>query len=169
MSKEITQKTNYWYGLAGLIPNVGVVVGAILVFLGFVKKDHKLKLVGILAMLFTPFCWLIILPLLTSSFFFKSSNIEFTNIYLNDIVKELEYYKSKSGKYPDSLGELRKQNKLFVDFEVIKKIENPLKKEKPIKFYYKKLDNDYILKSYGPDKKLHTQDDIYPKLKIDKY
>jgi hypothetical protein len=157
-------KNIYWLGLIGFIPNFGLISGAILVFLGFKRKDNKLKLIGLGNLLFTPLFWFLLLQITNNSNFFKKSNIEFTNHFLNEVVKDLEFYKSKNGHYPDSLGELRKQNKFFNDSEMFN--ENDfLKESKSAKFYYKKIGNDYELKSYGPDKILNTKDDIYPELK----
>jgi hypothetical protein len=38
------------------------------------------------------------------------------------------------------------------------------KEEKRDKFYYQKTNDDYILKSFGEDRKINTEDDIYPNL-----
>jgi len=76
----------------------------------------------------------------------------------------LEFYKSKNDQYPDSLAQLKPQNKFFIDQEFFSD-EFDFKKVKPARFYYKKERNNYILKSFGPDLILNTKDDIYPELK----
>lgn len=165
---SVTPKQNskniYWLGLVGIFPNIGFIVGAVLMFLGFKRNDKKLKLIGLVGILFTPIFWFLFIQFVNKSDTFKSANIESTEHYLNEAVKDLEYYKSKNGFYPDSLGVLRKQNKFFNDSEIFGSVE-VLGSGKASKFYYKKLENDYILKSCGQDLKLNTKDDIYPKFK----
>ena len=157
-------KNIYWLGFVGLIPNIGLIVGGILMFLGFKRKDNKLKLIGLGSVLFTPIFWFLFIHFSNNSETFNDAKIEFTNHCLNEVVKDLEYYKSVNGFYPDSLGELRKQNKFFNDNEMFGS-EEILGNVKSTKFYYKKNEKDYILKSHGQDLKLNTKDDIYPKFK----
>jgi hypothetical protein len=159
----ITSKRLYKFGLLGLIPNFGLIAGTFLIVQGFIRRDQKMKMIGVAGILFTPFFWYVYL----NSDFQKNNLIQFTNIQLNGIVKDLEFYKSKNGQYPDSLGQLKLQNKFFNDQELFSN-EFDFTKSKPAKFYYKKVENNYVLKSFGPDLILHTKDDIYPELKINK-
>lgn len=159
----MTSKSLYKLGFIGLIPNFGLIAGIVLIFQGFIRKDNKMKLIGLAGILFTPLFWYIFL----NSDFQKKNLIQFTNIQLNEVVKDLEFYKSKNGQYPDSLAQLRPQNKFFSDQELFSN-EFDFNKSKPARFYYKKLENDYVLKSFGPDLILNTKDDIYPELKIEK-
>lgn len=160
---SVTAKLLYRLGFVGLIPNFGLISGTVLIVQGFIRKDNKMKIIGLAGILFTPLFWYIFL----NSDFQKSNLIQFTNMQLNTVVKDLEFYKSKNGQYPDSLGQLKLQNKFLNDQELFSN-EFDLKKQKPARFYYKKLENDYLLKSFGPDLILHTKDDIYPELKIQK-
>ena len=162
--KKESSKNIYWLGLIGLIPNIGLISGVILTIQGIKRKDNKLKLIGLGSILFTPLFWFMLTKYTNESDFLNKPKIEFTNHYLNEVVKDLEYYKSKNGNYPDSLGELRNQNKFFNDTEIFG-TEEIFKNAKPAKFYYQKLENDYILKSRGQDLKLNTDDDIYPEFK----
>jgi hypothetical protein len=156
-------KKIYWLGLLGLIPNLGIVIGCVLIFLGFKRKDNKLKLIGLSDILFTLIFWFLFIQFTNSSSIVKNANYQMTIHYLDEVVKDLEYFKSKNGFYPDSLGELRKQNKFFIDEEVFGRDEM-FKEEKRDKFYYQKTNDDYILKSFGEDRKINTEDDIYPNL-----
>nr|WP_294784917.1 hypothetical protein [uncultured Flavobacterium sp.] len=157
---KITSKSLYKLGFIGLIPNFGLISGAILIIQGFIRKDHKMQLIGFAGILFTPLFWYLFL----TSNFHKEHLIQFTNHQLNEVVKDLEFYKSKNDYYPDSLAQLKSQNKFFFDDEFFND-EFDFRKAKPARFYYKKNGNDYILKSFGPDLILNTQDDIYPDLK----
>ena len=156
----MTSKSLYRLGFIGLIPNFGLISGAILIVQGCIRKDDKMKMIGLIGILFTPLFWYVFL----NSDFYKNNLIKITNIQLNTVVKDLEFYKSKSGKYPDSLGQLKSQNN-FLDLQEVFSNEFDFNKSKTVKFYYKKLENDYILKSFGPDMILSTDDDIYPELK----
>jgi len=158
--QKMTSKSLYKFGFIGLIPNFGLISGAILILQGFKRKDNKMKIIGLAGILFTPVFWYFFL----NSDFHKDHIIQFTNIQLNEVVKDLEFYKSKNGHYPDSLAELKTQNKFFNDQEPFND-EFDFKKLKPARFYYKRVESDYILKSLGPDLILNTDDDIYPELR----
>ena len=156
---KMTSKGLYKLGFVSLIPNFGLISGIILIVQGFIRKDNKMKIIGLAGVLFTPLFWYVYL----NSDFHKGHLIQFTNHRLNEVVKDLEFYKSKKGQYPDSLGQLKSQNKFFFDEEFFSN-EFDFKKVKQARFYYKKLENDYILNSFGPDLILNTDDDIYPEL-----
>lgn len=155
-------KNIYWLGYLGLIPNIGLIIGAVLLIKGFGRSDNNLKLIGIGNILFTPLFWFIFLNFMVNTSVLNKSNIKFTNKFLNEIVRDLENYKYENGIYPDSLAMLRKQNRLLNDNEIFHEFKF-LIKPKPNKFYYKRTDSNYILKSWGPDKILNTKDDIYPR------
>ena len=156
---KISSKTLYKLGFVGLIPNFGLLAGIVLIVQGFIRKDNKMKVIGFAAILFTALFWFVYL----NSDFHKGNLIQFTNHRLNEVVKDLEFYKSKKGQYPDSLGQLKSQNKFFFDDEFFND-KFDFKKSKPARFYYKKTVNHYVLKSFGPDMILNTEDDIYPAL-----
>lgn len=161
--EKISSKRLYKFGFLGLIPNFGLISGTTLIIQGFIRKDNKMKIIGLAGILFTPLFWYVFL----NSDFQKNNLTQFTNHELNEVVKDLEFYKSKNGQYPDSLGQLKTQNKFFNDQELFSD-EFDFKKSKPARFYYKKIENDYVLKSFGPDLILNTKDDIYPGLKAGK-
>ncbi|MES2573385.1 MAG: hypothetical protein V4572_00445 [Bacteroidota bacterium] len=158
--QKISSKTLYKFGFVGLIPNFGLISGGILLLQGFIRKDNKMKMIGLSGILFTPVFWYVYL----NSDFHRDHLIQFTHIQLNEVVKDLEFYKIKKGQYPDNLAELKLQNKFSNDQEFFNSEFN-FEKSIPLRFYYKRVENDYILKSLGPDLILNTDDDIYPELK----
>lgn len=107
--EKITSKRLYKFGFLGLIPNLGLITGIILIVQGFIRKDIKMKIIGVAGILFTPIFWYVFL----NSDFQKNNLTQFTNNQLNEVVKDLEFYKSKTGQYPDSLAQLKSQNKFF--------------------------------------------------------
>lgn len=158
--KKKTPKKLYLLGFAGIFPNLGLITGTILVFQGFKRRNNKLKLLGLAGILFTPLFWYVF----SHSDLHKRQTIELTNYRLNEVVKDLEFYNIKNGQYPDSLAQLKKQNNFFADEELFNE-GFTFKKIKPARFYFKRLDNDYVLKSFGPDLILNIKDDIYPEFK----
>lgn len=91
----------------------------------------------------------------------KEGWVELSQYHINELVKDIEYYKLQNGKYPDSLKQLS-NNEGFVN------IQDPVKglnaSEKDV-FIYKNLGDKYLLFSVGLDGKPNTKDDIYPKVK----
>lgn len=155
LKDKINPNNFIWLGLFGFIPNVGILIGIYLIYLGIKLDLRKFLYIGILNILFTPLFWVIF----KKSTINEKSNIEITKFQLNEIVKDIEYYNTKTGNYPDSLGLLKNQNKHFSDIEIFS-----LESGNKSRFYYKKLNKKYILKSYGPDQKINTKDDIFPDL-----
>ena len=72
-------------------------------------------------------------------------------------VQAIEYYRTKSGFYPDSLNQVHLFDKTLPVYE-------PNYLFKRILFNYKKVGNNYMLFSSGLDGIPNTKDDIYPDL-----
>jgi hypothetical protein len=161
---EIKNNTTlYWIGCLGIIPNVGVIVGIILSIIGIVRKDFKLIFIGIVDILFTIIFWAILTQIRNSDFSkngFSKILTEMTQRNLNDLVKQIEFFKTVNGKYPEKLKQIENKKSFIFTNEIFET-------EKSEELYYKKENEKYILKSFGPDKKINTKDDIYPTIKID--
>lgn len=160
--RQFKPSNPYAIGLLGIIPNVGVVVGIILLIMGFKRNDKKFIYVGIADIAFTVIFWLLFIQFLRSSGDFKKAEINSTNYLLTELVKEIKLYKNKNGVYPDSLAVLSSEGKLLFTHEVFSDFKL-FGKSKEVDFFYQKLHDDFILKSYGPDRLLNTKDDIIPK------
>ena len=83
-----------------------------------------------------------------------------SQLQLNSLVKNVEYFKIENGNYPDSLQQVLKKDE-FVS------IEDPLRSiegNKTRNFNYKNLGGRYLLYSSGIDGVANTPDDIYPKV-----
>jgi len=156
-------KPPYLLGLLCLLPLIGAFVGIALILYGVFKyKDWRLVLVGSLGLIIT---------IAVYSFLFfdlkygKSTAESFAKIsqkQLNNLVKQIEFFKLQNGKYPDSLEQLRTNDVIVI-------IEDPLLTRKmDIKmkttFQYQKIDKGYALFSVGIDGIPNTPDDIYPNI-----
>lgn len=153
----------YRRGWLGLIPLIGAFVGIGLLTLGLARyKDKKLILIGVSAILFSVIVY-------GSIFLYANSNAarkQWATVVpqgLNQIVKDLEFYKLQTGSYPDSLEELLSNNKLLVIYDPVSARAFDSKK----RYNYQKLNDHYLLFSSGIDRIKNTKDDIYPTIDID--
>jgi D-alanyl-lipoteichoic acid acyltransferase DltB (MBOAT superfamily) len=155
----------YLLGLLCLIPIVGIFIGIGLILAGIFRyKDRKLILIGLIGILIT----VAIYSFLFYKLDFRKNTIDgFAKISqedVNDLVKEIEFYKLTNDRYPDSLQQLINSDKII-------SINDPLliiKMDEKIKttFQYKKLGQKYTLFSAGIDGISGTRDDIYPNIVV---
>jgi hypothetical protein len=143
----------YILGIAGILPNFGLITGSIVFVKGFKYKNLGLKLIGLGGVLFTFVFWVVIFP-----FIKPELSTSFAQHQLNDLFKEVELYKVQFGAYPDSLPQLLEVNKRI-------NIKDPLQtkdKQNTPYFRYENLGDRYMLFSCGKDGIPHTADDLYP-------
>ncbi len=144
----------YKWGLLGFISNVGLFAGIIFIIRGlFQFKDKWLVFIGMGGILFTIGFWYTI----EHSSFVERGNISASKILFNNLAKNIEFYKLQNGSYPDSLEEIRKQDKTVFIYDPSFHIG-----ETAEKFNYHKQGRGYILFSSGLDRKPHTNDDLFP-------
>ena len=150
----------YGRGWLGLIPLVGGVVGIGLIILGTFKyRDRKLIIIGVADLFFTVAIYSSMIYYFSYSDAGGKSFVQTSQMFLNGVVKELEFYKLKNGFYPDSLEQLPTNQDIFSIYDPILS-RRPGTKE--TKFNYKKTGDTYILFSSGLDRIPNTKDDIYP-------
>ncbi len=160
--KNTKAKTPYWLGFFCLIPAIGVLLGIVLIVLGIVTfKDKKLIIIGSGGIVFTIIFFAVLFYYGTHS---KSSQKAFAKIsqtVLNDLVRDIEFYKTENGKYPDSLKQLisNDHNSIIVD---PLQINNSNSK---VYYNFQNKGTKYLLFSSGIDGIANTPDDIYPVLK----
>ena len=150
----------YGRGWLGLIPLVGGFVGIGLIILGAFKyRDRKLIIIGAADLFFTVAIYSSIFYYFMYSDTAAKGFAQTSQMFINGVVKELEFYKLKNGSYPDSLEQLPRNQDIF-------SIYDPLLSRRPgtknTKFNYKKTGDTYILFSSGIDRIPNTKDDIYP-------
>ena len=157
----------YWWGIVGFIPVLGAIVGLILTLLGIFKyKDRNLILIGIGCIAFTVILNSIVyFKLVNDPDFFLESTESISQFELNTITKEIEIFKLKKGRYPNSLNELDSSLRIEGNFVAL---NDPLQfgsqNNKSGYFNYYIIGDKYRLFSSGKDKTENTADDIYPNL-----
>ncbi len=157
-------KPPYLVGLIGLIPIIGAFVGLVLIMFGiFQYKDKWLVIIGSAGILFS--------VILYSTLFYEMKNNDtvhsgfskLSQIQLNSLVKEIEFYKLQNGNYPANLEEIKS--------DAFSGITDPIQlnqgRKDNINYYYEKINNRYKLFSLGFDGLANTNDDIHPTLTSD--
>jgi hypothetical protein len=92
----------------------------------------------------------------------RNSWTSFCKPQMDQLVKNIEFYKKEYGVYPDSLEQLTKdQQFLFINDSV----QSYNKSKYGDKYIYKKAGAKYILFSMGVDGIPFTKDDIFPSAK----
>ncbi|HXB07268.1 MAG TPA: hypothetical protein VNW04_09135, partial [Puia sp.] len=144
-SKPKRAKSLYVWGLLGMIPNIGLIAGLVLLIKGiFQFKDWILTVIGASDILFTiVFWWVMSTAVFKGSIFkgsifngsiFKQQESFMTRGELNTIFRYVEFYKIQHGVYPDSLEQLDLINDdVFIGIQ----LQNQGTKPKPGYFYYK--------------------------------
>lgn len=147
-----------------LLPIFGILISIVFLTLNIIRNDKK----GIIYRGF----FLIISMISTCIFFINLINgkgtkegfAKLTQVQLNEVITQIEFYKLQNGFYPDSLQQLNSPKK----YAVI--IQDPLlvlsKPQSQTIFNYQRLENHYKLFSSGIDLIANTKDDIYPSIEI---
>jgi hypothetical protein len=143
-----------------LIPLIGGIIGIVLIILGCNQKSRILFKIGMTGVIFTVVVYTMVYVFSQSFYDSSKSNVRLSHKVLFELKKDIENYKKKYGKYPQSLQTLAKTNQIVL-------INDPIllsKKDKNIKtfFEYSTEEDRYKLFSVGVDGKTNTDDDIYP-------
>jgi hypothetical protein len=156
---SLTEKPNYKQGFFCLIPIIGFFLGIMFVILGIFKyKDKWLILIGLFGIMFTPILYDTLFPELWNAGLREEKNIEMVRGNMNNLIKDIEFYKIQYGVYPKSLDKI--DNPLIYDlFQSDKKGSIP--------YNYRVIGDKYLLFSSGIDKMPNTVDDIYPDIATD--
>jgi len=156
-------KPPYLLGLLCIIPLIGAVVGFALLLYGIFKyKDKWLIIIGIAGIVWTVFVYSSLNYQTQNSKNAREGLAEASQMQINSLFKNIEFYKLKYGVYPDSLQQISKEDQMVW-------IDDPLQsfssdKKKNTKFNYQKVGNHYYLFSSGIDGIPNTKDDIYPQV-----
>jgi Type II secretion system (T2SS), protein G len=162
-NKEINKF--YILSICCLIPAFGTILGIVLLFIAVFKFKSKMLFIVV----FTATIGGVIIGYISYvqernelkyGAFAGAVFSKFVAEDLGRIAKKLEKYKIKYGNYPDSLEQLRKDNRgiSFKDPLLTRNSEA----HKFLNYYYKKDGDKYLLFSSGIDCIPNTADDIYP-------
>ena len=156
-------KPPYLLGLLCLIPLVGAFVGLALLLYGLIRyKDKWLSIIGAAGIVWTIVVYSSLFYFGTHSSIARNGFASISQMQLNNLVKNIEFYKLEYGEYPDNLKQLLKDDKLAP-------INDPAQgmQIKQVSYFnYEKAGNKYTVFSSGQDGIPNTADDLYPKVNI---
>jgi len=157
-------KPPYLLGLLCLIPLIGAFIGLGLFLYGIFRyKDKWLALIGVFGILFTVIIYSSLFYYMKNGDLSKKGFENISQLQLNSLIKNVEFYKLKHGQYPDSLRQLLNDDKLAPINDAIQSVQmrrNNL-------YIYQNLGNKYLLFSSGQDGIPNTKDDLFPQILID--
>lgn len=161
-SNTVDKNPPYLLGLLCFIPMIGAFIGLVFIILGITRfKDKWFTLIGVFGILFTIILYSTLFYTDKKTSVFNSGFKDLSQMGLNDLVKEVEYYKLLNGNYPDSLQQLTNVNDLNVS------ISDPIqsiKGQENVLYRYFKVEDKYRLFSSGEDGIPNTKDDFFPQV-----
>ena len=159
--EPFTFKPGYLFAILCLIPIIGFVTGIILIILGIVHyKDRIFIIIGSIGVLVTVAIYGSMIYYTENNSFTSDGFTDITKIQLNELVKNIEFYKLQNGAYPDSLKQIETKDSFVSTTDPLQ----TFKQKKDVMYQYHKDRNRYLLFSVGKDGKPNTKDDIYPTL-----
>ncbi len=155
-------KPPYLLGLLCLIPFLGGLAGITLLVLGIVYyKNVWFSLIGGAGIILGIAAWLIAFSMVWHTSGVKNGFLQLSQMQLNELVKDVEFYKLQHGEYPYSLKQLSTHN-AFANITDPSQAFN----RHNIYYNYKKIGDKYTLFSSGADGLPNTKDDMYPQIAI---
>ena len=156
-------KPPYLLGLLCLIPLVGAFVGLGLLLYGLLKyKDKRLSIIGAAGILWTILVYSTLFYAGKHASIFKKGFEDISQMQLNSLVKNIEFYKLAHEQYPDSLKQLLDDDKLAPINDAAQGMDT-----KENSYYnYEKIGDKYLLFSSGQDGIPNTKDDLFPQITI---
>lgn len=159
----VKSKPPYLLGLLCLIPLVGAFVGLGLLLYGILKyKDKWLSLIGAAGILWTILIYSTLFYVGQNATAFKKGFEDISQMQLNSLLKNIEYYKLIHGQYPERLEQLREEDK----FAPINDVAQGMNTKGDVFYNYEKIGNKYSLFSSGQDGIANTKDDIFPQVTL---
>lgn len=156
-------KPPYLLGLLCLIPLVGAFVGLGLLLYGLIKyKDKWLSIIGAAGILFTVLVYGSLFYAMKNASIFKKGFADISQMQLNSLTKNIEFYKLQHGQYPDSLQQLLDDDKLAPITDAIQLNQ----RRENSNYNYQRIADKYMLFSSGQDGIPNTQDDLFPHVAV---
>lgn len=156
-------KPPYLLGLLCLIPLLGAFVGLAILLYAIIKyKDKWFGMIGAFGILFTVFIYGSLFYYMKNGDLSKKGFQEISQMQLNSLIKNIEFYKMQHGQYPDSLGQLLADDKLAPINDAIQSVQFRSNSN----YNYQRIGDKYTVFSSGQDGIPNTKDDLYPKVII---
>jgi hypothetical protein len=156
-------KPPYLLGLLCLVPLIGAFVGLGLLLYGLFRyKDKWLSIIGASGIAWTIIVYSTLFYAGTHAAVFKKGFEDISQMQLNSLVKNIEYYKLVHGQYPDKLEQLHNDDKLAPINDPVQGLQ--IKRDSY--YNYEKVGDKYILFSSGQDGIPNTKDDLFPQVTI---
>jgi hypothetical protein len=138
-------------------------VGLALLLTGIFKyKDKLLVAIGALAILFTVGFYSFLFYYMKNGDLPKKGFAQISQMQLNGLVKNIEFYKLQHNQYPDSLQQLITEDEMASVYDPIQMLQQ----NRSINYEYERVENRYLLFSVGPDGLANTADDLFPQIVI---
>lgn len=159
----VKAKPPYLLGLLCLIPLVGAFVGLGLLLYGLFRyKDKWLAIIGAAGFLWTVIVYAALFYAMKHTTVFNRGFEDISQVQLNSLVKNIEFYKLQHGQYPDSLEQLKADDQQVL----IHDAAQGMKANETVLYNYKKIGDRYSLFSSGQDGIPNTKDDLFPRVAI---
>ena len=153
------------------IPMIGVLFGLVAIIWGFTTKKaggKRLALIGGGGITFTVVLYsaLFYFGFVQRGGVYDDLRSKFSETTITSLVQAIEFYKTRNGKYPESLEVLKKslpENSMVFVFD-----PTDIKMHgQPRYYYYELIDSGhYYLLGVGPDGLPFTADDVLPKVEV---
>lgn len=158
-------KPPYLFGFLCLIPLVGALVGIVMLILGITKyKDKWFSLIGAFGIFITIAIYSSLAYFTMNGSAAKTGFAQISQMQLNSLVPNIEYYKLEKGHYPATLKDVLEVDKIAPINDVVQAINY----NKKALYNYKNLGETYLLFSSGQDGIANTKDDVYPQIQVTK-
>ncbi len=154
-------------------PIIGVIPGIICIFNALISRKENSKKLGFLGfsgIMVTVILYGFILPSIFNSKDFNKNFEPHSISTMTSLVRQIEYFKLQSSKYPKSIEELR-SNLTEGEMVLTYDMSGPTTiGDRPREFYYEVINdsNNYLLFGIGQDSVPFTNDDIYPLIDVEK-
>jgi len=156
-------KPPYLLGLLCLIPLIGAFVGLGLLLYGvFRYKDKWLSIIGVAGIVWTISIYSALFYAGTNAPVFKKGFEDISQMQLNSLVMNIEFYKLAHGQYPDNLEQLLVDDKLAPIHDAVQ----GMKTKGDSYYHYTKLVDRYVVFSSGQDGIPNTKDDLFPQIEV---
>lgn len=138
-------------------------VGLGLLLYGLFKyKDKWLSIIGAAGIFWTILIYSTLFYAGKNATVFKKGFADISQMQLNSLVKNIEYYKLTHGQYPDRL-------QLLINDDKLAPIHDPVQgmnSNEEVLYNYLKIGDKYALFSSGQDGIPKTKDDLFPQVTV---